>query len=208
MARAVGYALSRPCCSACDAILDAPAIFCPACSLSVVWAPTSRPSSGLLASVLYGGSPAVALRRLKYGARPDLAEPLAALLRTTLRRIEASGDLIVPIPLHPRRLVERGYNQAALLGGLVARELSASLACDVLHRARDTPPQVGLPRAQRQSNVQGAFAACSRRLARAGHVWLVDDVCTTGATLEAARRALLDAGAGSVRALVVARAES
>jgi ComF family protein len=116
-----------------------------------------------------------------------------------------AGDVVVPVPLHPARLAERGYNQAALLGAAAAAELGVPLLARGLARTRDTPQQARLDRAARRANVAGAFRARARL--RGKRVVLVDDVATTGSTLAACTRALLDAGAASVTALVVARAE-
>jgi len=118
------------------------------------------------------------------------------------RRI--TGDLLVPVPLHSRRLRSRGYNQSALL----ARELGklTGLALDerLVFRTRDTPPQVRAPsREQRRSNVEDSFQ-CSAGLSGEA-VILVDDVATTGSTLSACAATLKDAGASSVWRLTVAR---
>jgi len=174
----------------------------------VVWAINEPLGAVPLAGVLYGGGPAVALRRLKYESRPDLAEPMAHLLRAALQGLDSRGALVVPVPLHPRRLVQRKYNQAALLATVVARETALPFRCDVLHRVRETVPQVGLSHAERWANLAGAFTANPRALTQVRRVWLVDDVSTTGATLEAGRLALLAAGARSVVTVSVARTES
>jgi ComF family protein len=110
--------------------------------------------------------------------------------------------LVVPVPLFPRRLRERGFNPAAILARAVARECRAPLSTRALHRRRDTPSQTGLERRARQRNVAGAFR-CEGRVQEV--VWLVDDVVTTGATLSACARALRPAGARRIVALCVAR---
>ncbi len=162
---------------------------------------------------LYGGAVADALQRFKYGDRPDLARPLGALLRRTLGEANQTapgatprlaGDLVVPVPLHPRRLAERGYNQAALLARQVRGELGAGLATTVLLRQLDTPPQAKLGRAARTRNLQGAFRVVHPERLERRRVILVDDVATTGATLAACTEALVGAGVASVTSLVVA----
>jgi ComF family protein len=113
-------------------------------------------------------------------------------------------DLVIPIPLHPEREKERGYNQAALLSRGICRQLELESDEAALRRIRHTRPQVGLDRAQRRENVRGAFAAKKARVS-GKHLLLVDDVCTTGATLGAAAEALLDRGANSVSGYCIAR---
>ena len=138
-----------------------------------------------------------------------LARPLAAWLRERRAPGPAgtlSADLVVPVPLHPWRRLRRGYNQAEL----VARPLAALLAlpyAGALARRRPTRTQARLPRHRRRANVEGAFRVRRRHRRRlAGRrVLLVDDVATTGATLDAAARALRRAGAASVVAVAVAR---
>jgi ComF family protein len=142
----------------------------------------------------------------KHGARPDLARGLGAALAVRAAGAIAPGDALVPVPPHPLRRLERGYDQAALL----ARELAAhsgapSLA--LLRRTRDTPAQgVWGPRS-RTSNVDHAFApALLRRRAPPARLWLVDDVVTSGATVAACARALRALGAREVGVLALARA--
>lgn len=111
-------------------------------------------------------------------------------------------DVVVPVPLHAGRLAERGYNQAALLARPVARVIGAPLACRALVRVRATERQASLDREARLANVVDAFAC--RGDVRGRRVLLVDDVTTTGATLNACRSALAVAGARDVVALVLA----
>lgn len=148
---------------------------------------------------------AVAIRRFKYESRPDLAGPLSDLLRGLARRAELEGDAVVPVPLHPRRLAERGYNQAALLARPLAREIGARFEPRGLIRKMDTPRQAELIRERRFDNVAEAFAVRDPERLRGERLILVDDVSTTGATLGACRRLLEEAGAASVRMVVLAR---
>ena len=161
------------------------------------------PFAGVSPVFLYGGQLAVALLRFKYARAGHLARSLGALLVPELRRLREAqpGILIVPVPLHPRRLRQRGYNQSALLARAACGEGPALRA---LARVRPTAPQAGLDREQRRLNLRGAFRADPR--VRGCPVLLVDDVLTTGATAAACSEALLEAGATSVRALVLARA--
>lgn len=202
-------ALAPPTCVACDTRRRPTVVFCPSCAATVVKAPGALGESTVdtpLAFALFGGAIAEALRRFKYDARPDLATPLGHLARRAARIAGLTGTMVVPVPLHPRRLAERGYNQAALLGTEVATELEAELATGVLERRRDTPQQARLDRPGRLANVVGAFSVRLPHRLRGARVVLVDDVATTGATLSACAGPLLEAGALSVTALVVARA--
>jgi ComF family protein len=205
LAAGLADVLAPPACAACDASLSGlpgarRAVLCPDLD-------ASRGRAPLVAFALFGGPLAAALRRLKYEDRPDLAGPLGHLLRRAARDAGLGADLVVPVPLHPVRLAERGYNQAALLGAATARELGAPLAARALVRTRHTAAQARLDRARRQGNVAGAFRARAPEQVRGKRVVLVDDVATTGATLAACAAALRGAGAASVSALVVARAE-
>jgi ComF family protein len=117
----------------------------------------------------------------------------------------AGAHVLVPVPLHPRRRRERGFNQSVLLARALARPLGIRVAEDALARREDTPPQTGLTAAQRRANVARAFVV-RRRPAVAGRiVVLVDDVFTTGATARACARALAAAGAAEVRLVTAAR---
>jgi ComF family protein len=160
------------------------------------------------ATFAYVGAVARALGRLKGERRSDLARPLGDLLwRTVEPRAESlRRAVVVPVPLHPVRLAERGYNQSGLLASRVARRLGAPLWPSALTRVRDTPPQATLARDARQANVRNAFVAREPEHVVGRAVLLVDDVWTSGATLEACSRALLEAGAKSVFRTVLARA--
>ncbi|ODS55707.1 MAG: hypothetical protein ABS36_08890 [Acidobacteria bacterium SCN 69-37] len=158
----------------------------------------------------YTGALKAIIHAFKYDGRRTLAVPLAALLREAGATLLADADAVVPVPLHPWRAMARGFNQAD--------DLARHLGLDVWHpirRIRHGPPQARLGRRERQTNVAHAFThrplfmldwdrvRAARLQNRA--VVLVDDVMTTGATIDGCTRALLDAGVGRVRALTVAR---
>ncbi len=194
-------------CPGCDLVLRAGETgFCAACwPLIEEVRPTQRPPADHAAAFIYGGPLADAVCRLKYQSRAELAPTLGMLLSHAARPWAGLVDVVIPMPLHPRRLRSRGFNQAALLAKPVARNLGIPLDAGCLRRIRDTPEQAGLPRQQRTDNVTGAFRARIRPGAE--RVLLVDDVRTTGATLASASRALLEAGFSSVCALALARAD-
>jgi ComF family protein len=172
------------------------------------------PFARALSPYRYGGELAVALRRLKYARKPEIARALAPLLTPSLRHAAACADLAVPVPLHWRRMMQRGFNQAALLLDHAHRHAGKDLGIPIdrrcLRRVRATAPQSGLSLRDRAANVSAAFAVPPRYRARVAglRVLVVDDVMTTGATMSACARALLGSGATLVIALAVARAES
>jgi ComF family protein len=199
--------LAPPRCAACDAAVVRAAAFCSPCAAQVEPAGTQDPTR--LAAFVYGGPIAETIVRLKYGARPDLARPLGDLLyRAAMPHVDVlRGALVVPVPLHPSRLAERGYNQSALVGGRLARHMGAPFDAMALARVRDTTQQAKLDRAARLANVDGSIRVRHAGRVQGRTVLLVDDVSTTGATLAACADALLGAGADEVRTAVVARAE-
>lgn len=211
----------QPLCDACALSVDPLEAACPRCAepiagpRSIICARCRRqppPFEALVAPWRYGGELGRALRRLKLGRVPEIGRELAPLLAPFFTAALGAGaiDVIVPVPLHWRRLAQRGFNHAEILARETARFAQVDTPLDALslRRVRATPSQTGLSADQRARNVDGAFAVLPRRARRlAGQrVLLVDDIATTGATLAAATRALLRAGATGVVAFVVARA--
>ncbi|NUO48141.1 MAG: ComF family protein [Polyangiaceae bacterium] len=189
-AELTGNWLAPPACAACDAALPAKrTAFCGACATTV-----ERADGQPFAPFIFGGALKTAIVRLKYEHRADLALPLGELLRASVVSAGLRADLVVPVPLHPLRLVERGYNQAALLAAHVARDI-APLSTAV-RRVEARKRQASLARDERLANLGGAFVA--RPIVSNKTVMLIDDVRTTGATLAAAEAALRDAGAAKV----------
>jgi ComF family protein len=143
----------------------------------------------------------------KYGDRLDLAPGMARWMAQAGSELLTDAHLLVPVPLHWRRLWARRFNQAATLARAISRECGVAVADDVLRRVRATRQQVGLTQSERDTNVQGAFAVApaGKPTLHGRRIVLVDDVLTSGATVDNCARVLLRAGALSVDVLVFAR---
>jgi ComF family protein len=175
---------------------------CPRCRRAVTAVDASR-SAGL-----YEGSLREIIHAFKYEGRRGLADPLAAMMRAAGGGILTGADAVVPVPLHPWRRMRRGFNQADDLARLLGLPVIRAL-----WRVRATTPQAGLVAAARRRNIRGAFRLSPLVIERRRYslvedrvIVLVDDVWTTGATLDACAAELKRAGAAEVRALTVARA--
>ena len=217
-------------CASCDSRLTAPTgLFCPTCEALVPSAGAACPRCGrprdeqvdasrpcdrclrrpppwkeLRSGGPFEGPLARAIRRLKYGGQPGLA-PLLSERLPSVPVLEDALFVVVPVPLHPARLRRRGFNQAALLARGLAQRTNAPLVHEALVRTRPTPPQVRQPSASaRRRNVEGAFAVRSEGRIRGRAVVLVDDVVTSGATVDACAKALRSAGANAVLVRAVA----
>lgn len=166
------------------------------------------PLDGLRACAFHGGLLREAIHDFKYRDLTALAVPLGRLMADAWVALDRDWRTraVVPVPLHPHRQRQRGYNQSALLARELAAALQLPLLEGILHRVKATVPQVDLDVEQRRVNVLDAFRCQPGSLARQS-VLLVDDVCTTGATLASACEALKRAGASSVLAYTLARAK-
>lgn len=153
----------------------------------------------------FGGNIRNALHRLKYRKDVSLGEALSQPLYNYFMRLNWSIDMIIPVPLGAARLVERGYNQAELLARPLALACGVSIRSNALWRAKETRSQVGLSAVSRRLNVADAFLA-KPALVNGKKILIVDDVTTTGATLDSCAAALLAAGAQTVFGLTLARA--
>ena len=158
----------------------------------------------LRSAVAYEGPIEVAVHRFKYQGWRRLAEPLALLLAERLVVEGVAAQTVVAVPLHPSRMRQRGFNQAELLAGELRKRLFLAAPAGVLVRTRSTPPQVGHDRRWRLENVRGAFEWRGSPL-DGESILLIDDVATTGATLDACASALRSAGSGPVTGVSVAR---
>jgi ComF family protein len=231
MRRSLDVALPRLCPSCRDLVADNG--LCPPCwsKLAFISAPycprlgipfAYDPGPGILSMQAIADPPAYQRARaamryddvaralvaaFKYGDRLDLAPLLGGWMARAGAELFEGADALVPVPLHWRRLWTRRFNQSAALAGAISKISRVPVAHDLLNRAKATPQQVGLSRAERATNVQGAFrvppaakaAVAGRRLI------LVDDVLTSGATSDACARVLLRAGAAQVDVLTLAR---
>ncbi|MBW2724604.1 MAG: ComF family protein [Deltaproteobacteria bacterium] len=167
------------------------------------------PLDACIAAVAFEGSAESWIRDFKYprkgiaGLLPGPESVMIALVRDAARMLDHSrADLVVPVPLHPARLRARGFNPATTLARAISERTNCRLATGLLVRTRDTPTQTHLGRRRRRDNVRDAFG-CTAPPAQT--IWLVDDVVTTGSTLEEAARCLRRAGAKKILGLCVAR---
>jgi ComF family protein len=193
--------LSPPYCTHCNTPLDASSV-CKNCQ----YAPLRL--SGLRVVSKYEGTLRASIHALKYAGNRRVAEPLGSLLAQAYSRYGLRTDMIVPVPLHRERIQQRGYNQAFLLAQACSRHTNIPLNSSLIMRIRSTASQVHLGMRERQSNVAGAFSCpptITRGALRGHSILLIDDVCTTGATLEACAAPLFAAGAQAVWGLVIAR---
>jgi ComF family protein len=159
------------------------------------------------AVALYDDIARLMVHKLKYGDRLELAVPMARLMKQAGAELLADADVIVPVPLHRWRLWERRFNQSMMLAKNIANESHQHCDPSLLLRVKYTKSQVGLTKAQRQQNLQGAFKVPdhARIFIENKRILLVDDVLTTHSTANAAARSLLKAGAKSVDVLAFAR---
>jgi ComF family protein len=168
-----------------------------------------KPQFGIHSAAVYEGVVRTALHRFKFSKRKKLAEPLGILLvnylgqTTTLKMKEL--DSIVPVPLHRKRLRERGFNQMDLLAGVISRYYEVPVVAS-LERTRHTKPQFDLPKEARLENIKGAFRVSRPKDVYNKRILLLDDVYTTGATVAECAKALSTAGARRIEVLTLSRA--
>jgi ComF family protein len=205
----------EPICEACVGRFAEPVPRCPGCAirseasrLCVDCLRRPPPFDAAVAAVDYAFPWDGLITRWKFHGQPELTRGLASRLVDAVRRSpDARVDLLLPMPLGDKRLRERGYNQAWELARIASARLGLPSSSDVLRRWRDTPHQVGLTRSERAANLRHALwvdPALAGPL-QGRRVALIDDVMTTGASVEAASRALKLAGAGQVQVWVLAR---
>jgi len=159
---------------------------------------------GIRSPFRYEGIVREAILQLKYHHLRAIARELAQPLAEYLMRMSLPGDVIFPVPLHPRRLRARGYNQSALLAKELGKMVGLPIEEGILWRCIDTPPQARSDGETRRNNVIGAFR-CNEKEVESRSVIVLDDVCTTGATLSACAETLQVAGVASVWGVALAR---
>ena len=166
------------------------------------------PFAAARGAVVFDGTVRELIHRFKYHGQVTLRRPLARLAIDQLAGFVAHHrpEVIVPVPLHTKRLRHRGFNQAVLLGEALAKEWRLPLQRHNLRRSRWTEPQVNLAAAEREANVKGAFVLAEPALVAGKRVLLVDDVYTTGSTVRECARVLKKGGAAEVVVVTVARA--
>lgn len=199
-------------CAACQARIERPPA--PAClrcgrpaaaaSLCEACQATSSHLDRIASAALFAHPLRDAIHELKYNSARSLARPLGARMAAAWQQSGFTADLIVPVPLHPARLAERGYNQSALLARVLSQQVGVPVDEKAIVRRKATLQQARLSATERRENVKDAFA--SRGDLPGRRIVLIDDVCTTGSTLEACAEALRSAGAASVWAFTLARA--
>ncbi|MBI5810950.1 MAG: ComF family protein [Deltaproteobacteria bacterium] len=209
-----------PLCKACASGLDGKRISAPVCT--VCGTPFPQNSGGYHAcgqcikslppfvmarsAYSYGSSVLDAVHRLKYGNDTALSVPLGRIMAAfACNALPIRPDIVIPVPLHEKRLRERGYNQSLLLAREVARHMRAGLDYTGLIRVRETKPQTALKSGERTDNVGKAFALTAPSIFNGKRTLLIDDVFTTGATVRECAKALKKAGA-EVYVLTLARA--
>lgn len=191
-------------------------VWCPTCQQALDAVPLdarrrrvsmtqTEPPTNILTTGMHTGKLQQAVQALKYENAQVLCEPLGHRLIALAGHFNLQADAVVPVPLHPKRQQQRGYNQAALLAEYIALRLNLDYLPHSVGRLRDTPQQVGLGRKERLRNVRGAFTA-DATLVRGKSIWLIDDVTTTGATLAACAAALQQAGVEQVLGMTVTMA--
>lgn len=165
------------------------------------------PFSAARAALLFEGSARELIHQFKYSKKVLLRRPLGFLASSYLDDFarEFGADLILPVPLHVKRLKERGFNQAILLGEIFSQRWGVTLSRNNLKRIRWTEPQVNLGAAERAKNVKGAFAVCDAEEIAGKRIFLIDDVYTTGSTAKECSHVLIKAEAADVVVLTVAR---
>lgn len=165
------------------------------------------PYSVARAATVHSGVAQTLVTRMKYGDRTDLAPWMAQWMCRAGQALIDNSDIVVPVPLHPVRFWTRRYNQSAELARAIARQSGLPFQPEALARTRATKQQVGLKANQRQLNVRGAFKVpAAHEIDVAGRrVLLIDDVLTTGATIESAARALKKAKADKINVLTFSR---
>lgn len=191
-----------------------PDSICPLCkkeltaSLSIK-ASSTDPLKRIISCSAYEGRVKIILQRLKFCGDINMIKPLEDVLLKATGCLKESTSIdrtiIIPVPLHPCRSRLRGYNQSEIIARSLSRYMDSELRLDILKKIKKTRPQTGLSRPERLKNIAGAFAVKKASAVKGKNILLVDDVTTTGATLSACARELINAGASEVKAFTIAK---
>ncbi len=187
-------------CQLCGAPWAGPETICRKC------VKRTPPFQGLRSYGLFKGQLREAIHRLKYQNDIGLGEALAVPMIDMVAKLGWQFDVVTAVPLSPQRLKERGYNQSNLLARPIAFAYNKPFKPQAIQRVRETHSQVGLSAVERLNNVQGAFQARGKDVTNQS-ILIIDDVATTGATMNACAQALLESGARSIYGLTLGRAE-
>lgn len=194
--------ISQPMCACCGSPLEFAVDDTTLCGECLRQHP---PFSRARSAFVYNDASRTLVLKLKYQDEMYLAPIFAGWMASAGAELVRASDAIVPVPLHYWRMMSRRYNQSLLLARGLSKHTGLPLLADTLRRTRHTRQQKGLTRAQREKNVQGAFSVLGAEAIKGKTILLVDDVITTGATLDACTQALLKAGAAQVNVLTLAR---
>ncbi|MBD3426457.1 MAG: hypothetical protein GF409_04440 [Candidatus Omnitrophica bacterium] len=192
---------------------DYPLPICPDCAgdLNDHFLPPasgSGPLENILSCGPYAGSLRLCIKKFKYNGRLKVTPLFGGMISSCLEKygvLLKDSDCLIPVPLHPAKRRKRGYNQSELIAHILQQELSVPSHKHILVKTRNTGAQTGLPRNERVRNLAGSFRVIDKDLVAGRNVVLVDDIITTGATLETCARQLVQAGAGKVSGFTLAR---
>ena len=199
--------LDEPCCTSCGFPFefDTPDLKDGLASLCGRCAAKSPAYDHVRAAFAYDDASRSLVLRFKHGGETEGVPMFARQMQRAGRRLLSGADVFMPVPLHRRRLLKRRFNQSALLARAISKQTQLPLDTNSLFRKRHTPTQGGQTFTGRKRNVRGAFGIRSQAELSGKHIVLIDDVMTTGATLESCARTLKRAGAKRVDAIVLAR---
>ena len=198
--------LDEPCCASCGYPFEHQTVGLAAFDLQCAACLARRPAFATARAALqYDEHSRGLILAFKHGGHTDRLSSFAAQMQRAGRVALANADALVPVPLHRTRRIKRRFNQSVLLANALAKRCGVPVAADALMRAKRTPSQGGLSAVGRRRNVSGAFAVRDPEAVRGKRLVLIDDVMTTGATLNACARVLKRAGAARVDALCLAR---